>query len=503
MPDYFALVDAGTTSIKAGIVESQRFKVVREKSEKTEVVHPKEGYAEKDPEFLWEQVKSLLAEIIEGYEVRAIAFTAHMAGFVPVDRNGDPLFNMVIWLDERGKGYPEDLFRDFPSISGYSPLRLLRFLRITGGAPSKTGKDVLPKILWMRDNEPEVFSRTWKFLDVKGYLIYRCTGKAVTSHDEAHLTWLADTRRNRAEWHEGLMRDYGLKPDLFPEIMNSTDVAGFLDESVSKELGINRVPVVVGAGDMCTTAIGSGAVENNRIHIYLGTSDWIGAHVDKRKADVKHYIGTILSGIPEKYLLVAEQEIAGGAIDWVMNILNLKDYEKVDEIVKMTETDLIFTPWFFGERAPIDDHYIRASIFNLSLKTGKDEMLRALFEGVAMNIAWAYHFVEKMTGTNESVRITGGGARFDSLCSIIASAINRKVVRTAKPEHAGLRGLATIVNTAVNGESCQDAVKRFEHEREFHPDAQQHKNLQNKLEILREYYRKTAGVFKKLNRGVL
>lgn len=494
-----AVVDVGTTSVKAGVVSDDDYRVVRKSSLPAEVIQPKDGYAEQNPDDLFQMVLELLREVCDGYSIASIAFTTHMAGFVPIGKDGNELYSLVIWLDERGKGYPKKLFSGFPKIEGYNALELLRFLRITGGAPSRTGKDVLSKILWLRENEPEVYSRTWKFLDVKGYLLFRLTGNAVTSHDEANLTWLADNRKKRAEWHHGLMRRFGLNADMFPEIRDSTEIAGKLIPELRKEIGVDEnIPVMVGAGDMCTAAIGSGAVKSDEAHIYIGTSDWIGVHVDKRMADVRHYVGTILSGIPGKYLLVAEQEVAGGAIDWVIENFGIHDHGLIDEMALKTETSLIFTPWLYGERAVIDDHYVRGSLINVSLSTGKDEIIKAAFEGVAMNIAWAFEIIGKMARVRR-ITAVGGGARYNSLCKIISDLLQMRVDRMAEPEHAGLRGLAVISAIGLGKESFNDAVRKFRVERTFEPEKSKKDHYMRKMKIFREYYRKTKGIFRKIN----
>ncbi|WP_456370585.1 xylulokinase [Geoglobus sp.] len=502
MGSLIAAVDVGTTSIKAGVVDTDDYSVRSFSSRKAEVMHPREGFAEKDPERLWNTVVELLKDVCDGHDIDALVFTAHMAGITLLDSAGEPAGNMVIWLDERGKGYPRELWSGPLRVQGYNLLRLLRFLRVTGGAPSRTGKDVVSKLAWMMENEPERFRRARRVLDVKGYLIYRACGEPVTSQDEAHLTWLADTRKGKAEWHAGLMREYGLSPDLFPEIRNSTDIAGRAGKDVAREVGISPgTPVVVGAGDMCTAAIGSGATGENEVHVYIGTSDWVAAHVSKRVADLKHYIGTLLSGIPGKYLLVAEQEVAGGAIEWLMELTGVDSYGEVERMARCG-TNLLFTPWFFGERAPLDDGHVRGSVVNLSLKTEKGELFRALMEGIALNISWAYGIVERMVGKQESVRVTGGGARFDVLCEIIASTLDRPVVRTARPEMAGLRGLGVIASVALGKDTFESAVNKFRFDRTFRPDRELVEVYRRKMKHFREYYRKTRGLFRRLNEGL-
>ena len=503
MGSLIAAVDVGTTSIKAGVVDTEDYSVKNFSSRRAEIIHPGEGFAEQNPERLWDSVVGLLKDVCDGMEVDALIFTAHMAGLLPVDGEGKPLRDMIIWLDERGKGYPRDLWSGLVKVQGYNLFRLLKFLRITGGAPSRTGKDVVSKLMWLREHEREVFERAERFLDVKGYLIYRACGEIVTSHDEAHLTWLADTRKGRAVWHRGLMEDYGLSPDMFPEVRDSTDTAGVIFPEVAREIGISEdIPVVVGAGDMCTAAIGSGAVDEGEVHVYLGTSDWVGAHISERKADVKHYIGTLLSGIPGKYLLVAEQEVAGGALDWLMRIMGVESYGEVQEMVEC-ETNLIFTPWLFGERAPIDDALVRGSLVNLSLNTERGEVFRALMEGIAFNICWAYGIVEKMVGRQEEVRVTGGGARLDVLCQILADVLERPVVRTSRPEFAGLRGLGVIAAVSLGEDTFRSAVEKFSFDRRFVPRNESADRYKRKMEAFRKYYRKTKGLFREINRDLL
>ncbi len=497
-------VDVGTTSIKAAIMDISTFEAVKTESTKAVVEYPKKHWAEKDPEKLWNSIVEVCRKITEGVSLDAIIFEGHMAGVVPVDEEGNALRNMIIWLDERAAGLPEDVWKGLIKIQGYSLTKLIKFLRLTGGAPSRTGKDPISKIVWIRENEPDIFNKTYKILDVRGYLVARATGSFVTSPDEAHLTWLADTRGGRARWSESILKDYGLDPSLFPEIKNSTDVAGHLLPEVASELGVEeRVPVIVGTGDVCAAAVGSGAVKDNECHIYVGTSDWVAAHILKRKTDIFHFIGSLLSAIPEKYLLIAEQEVAAGALEWAMKLVGIEgEYELVGEMIKNAKAGkLIFMPWFYGERAPIDDPYVRGGLVNVSLDTGREEVLRAMMEGVAMNIKWIYGYVEKMTAVQSEVSIVGGGALFDIWCQIIASAIKRPLRRLKHPEQTGLRGLATMAAVGLGRETFESAAAKFKVDRVFKPDEEEARVYDRQFEYYRELYGKLKKIYKKLNSG--
>ena len=503
-PKSILAVDVGTTSIKAAVMDISTFESVKEASTKAIVEYPKKHWAEKDPEKLWESIAEVCRTVTEGREVEAVIFGAHMAGVVPVDSEGEALRDIIIWLDERAAGLPRDVWSGPLKIQGYSLPKLIKFLRLTGGAPSRTGKDPISKIVWIKENEPDVFSKTHKFLDVKGYLIARATGSFVTSPDEAHLTWLADTRGGRARWSESILKDYGLGSALFPEIKNSTDIAGPLLPQAASELGVEgRVPVIVGTGDVCAAAIGSGAVRDNQCHIYVGTSDWVAAHLSRRKTDIFHFIGSLMSAIPGKYLLIAEQEVAAGALEWAMKLVGIEgEYQLVAEMVERAEPGkMIFMPWFYGERAPIDDPYVRGGLVNVGLDHGREEVLRAMMEGVAMNIKWIYSYVEKMTARQEEVSIVGGGALFDVWCQIIASAVNRPLKRMKNPQQTGLRGLATMAAVGLGKETFESAAEKFRVDRIFKPREEEVRVYNRLFEHYKELYNRLKKIYRKLNSG--
>ncbi len=502
---YVLAFDVGTTSVKCAVVDLENFESVSSASTKAVLVHPKKDWAENEPETLWNSIVELAKSTSEecGGSIVGIVFGAHMAGVVPVDREGEPLRNIITWLDERAAGLPENLWKGLLKIQGYNLFKVLKFLRITGGAPSKTGKDVISKIIWIMENEPDVFTKTFKLLDVKGFLINRCTGEYVTSPDEANLTWLADTREAKASWSESLLKDYNLSPELFPEIKPSTEIAGRLRGEVAREMGVSKdIPVVVGSGDIPSAAIGSGAVGEAELHVYIGTSNWVAGHISKRKTDISHYIGSLLSAIPEKYLLIAEQEVAAGSLEWFLRLMGMEgEYEKVSKLVEKGKSNLIFLPWLYGERAPIDDPYVRGGLLNFSLEDDKEDILRAVMEGVAMNIKWAYSYTEKLAAkVQQAVNMVGGGALFDVWCQIVADSIDRPIKRIKNPQETGIRGAAVIAAVSLGAvESFEEAVSKFEVDRIFKPDKENVVFYNRKFEEFTEIYKKLKKIYRRLN----
>ncbi len=396
----------------------------------------------------------------------AVSFTAYLASPVPVDDEGNPLYPIMLWLDTRAAGKPEELWKGFPRIEGYNAFRLLELLRITGGAPGKTGKDTVSKVRWLKDCEPDVYRSARYILDARGYLVMRATGTATASPDEAGLTWLADTRSLPPRWHSGLAEKYGIDPSKLPPILESTAVAGRLSRKAAGEMGLEPgIPVAVGSGDLTAAAVGSGAIGVGEVHVYVGTSSWLGAHVRHRVLDVSHYMGSIPSAVPGSYLLVAEQEVAGAAVDWALRVLKFRDYAELEEEASRSppgSRGLIFAPWMFGERSPVDDPYLRGALLGISLEHGRSDVARAVIEGVAANIAWSWRFfVKLLKGLPRDVVAVGGACRINLLCTALASLMGVRIKVAREPENASLRGAAMLAAVAVGAyRSLRDAALR-------------------------------------------
>ena len=325
--------------------------------------------------------------------------------------------------------------------------------------------------------------------------------------DDANLTWLVDTRKPFARWWKPLFKRYGLDIEKFPRIADTTEIVGKIKPDVAQEFGVNGdAVVVVGAGDLTAAAVGTGAVREGESHIYIGTSDWLGAHISRRKVDVSNYIGSILSGIPGRYLLVAEQEIAAGALEWAMNITNMKErYTDVEELVESSNPgsgNLIFLPWFYGERSPVDDPFVRGGFVNLKIDTGRGELFRSIMEGVAFNIKWALGPFEKIVGVHEGIRFAGGGALFESWGQILADVLNRRILRVKNPQNVTLLGSAIIASVALRTyETFEEATSRVKIDKIFAPRKESNAVYEELFSSFKQIYKNLKGVFKKLNSG--
>jgi xylulokinase len=432
-----------------------------------------------------------------------------MFGVRPVDVDGKPLMNSMIWLDTRSREQARAMVDGFPKVAGYGLPRVLKWLRETNGAPNLAGRDTISKFVWLRDERPDVWERTHKLLDVKDYLLLRTTGRTVTTYDLASGTWLFRTKKGQLGWSEPILDMLELDVDRLPEVISSTEVAGFLQEDAAADLGLPAgTPVVAGAGDVPSCAIGSGAVRDGEVHVCIGTSSWVASHRDDRAVNPFAATGTLCAAELGKYMLIATQETAGASMEWLRKNL-IGEQLGYDEINALVEDcppgagGVSFFPWLMGERVPVDDSSVRGGLVNLSLDHDRGHILRAVYEGVALNTRWAFEVVEKLLREPvEQLRITGGGAQSDVWCQITADVLGRPVHRVADPQFCGVRGAAMIALRALGEISrLEDTGHMVEVTDSFEPRSEYASLYDERFAAYVDYYDRTHSWFRRLNEG--
>ncbi len=468
-------VDIGTTETKAVLVGPDGYIDSRQVS--CSLAYPEHSCVEQSPEELAGAVYSTSGNVLAAHpelagRLAGMVFTSQMQNTIPVGKDGKPLMNMLSWMDERAARFTQEvMFKGFARIQGYPVTKLIRILRITGGLPGKNGKDTVCKLAWMKQNMSELYDRVHKFLDVKDYALFLATGNCVSSYDMAWITWLMDTRnrdQGKWTWSGAIHAMFGLDPRKMPELRPSTAIAGTVTAEFSAKTGVPEgLPVVNGSGDMLTSAIGSGAIEAGRMHINIGTAGWVATHHPAVAVDMAHYVGTIASGIPNVYLLISKQETLGAALEWLKGILYPDEYAKgktsgelyadMDRMAAQSppgSNRVIFTPWLYGERSPINNPCLRGQVFNIELDTNRADLCRAVMEGVAFNIRWGMQYVEKLSlkksrQSTDEVRLIGGGSKSAIWCRIFADVLQKPVVQMMNPQMACAQGAATIAMVAL------------------------------------------------------
>lgn len=519
---YILAIDLGTSGAKVALYDTQG-ELMDYEFEETKLYLLPGGGVEQDPEDWWSAIKfathRLLAKkLVPNRTITALCCTTQWAGTVAVDETGYPLMNAITWMDSRGAPYNQRVSGGPLSVEGYAPWKLFTWMRFTGGAPGHAGKDPLGHILFIKNELPEIYAQTYKFLEPKDYLNLRLTGQFAASYDSITLHWLTDNRDlSNVDYNERLLRMTALEREKFPDLKRAIDILGPIKPEVAEELGLHPdIQVVMGTPDIPSAAIGSGAVQDFEAHIYLGTSSWIACHTPFKKTDVFHSIASFPSAIPNKYLVTNEQQTSGACLNYLRdNVLYHQDellteagetdvYKVFDRIVARTPAGsdrLIFTPWLNGERTPVEDRTIRAGLYNISLSTTREHIIRAVFEGVAYNTKWLLGYVEKFVQRRLDVlNMIGGGANSNIWCQIFADVLDRPIRQVKDPILANARGAAFLASVALGYLSFDDVSERVKISQHYTPNPENRGIYDELFNEFLDIYKQNQPIYARLNK---
>jgi len=515
-------IDLGTSGPKVALVTATG-RVLGGETAPTRLHLLEGGGAEQEPEDWWAAIVDATTRLharglADPARVVAVGVTSQWAGTVPVDAEGRALGRAIIWMDARGARYMDELVGGRVKVEGYAAHKLWTWLRRTGGAPSLVGKEPLAHILVLRHERPEQYRAAAKLLEPKDYLVQRLSGRAIATYDSIALHWVTDNRDiHRIDYDPALLRLAGLPRDKLPDLCGATDVVGTLTEAAARALGLTTaVKVVGGTPDVQSAAIGSGAVGDGEAHLYLGTSSWLTCHVPFKRTDLRSNMASLPSALPGRYFVANEQETAGACLTWLRdNVLHPDDpldsgpapadfFARLDQTAAASPPGagrVLFTPWLYGERCPVADHTVRAAFLNLSLRTTRADMLRAVLEGVAYNSRWLLEAVERFVGHRlDPIRVIGGGAVSSVWCQIFADVLDREIDRVDDPLQCNARGAALVASLGLGLIRVEDIPRHVGVEARFSPRPETRATYDALSAEMRVLYRRTRGIYARLQR---
>jgi xylulokinase len=514
-------VDFGTSGMKVALITVSG-RVLGWEAEPVRLILTPDGGAEQSPQEWWQAFLSAAGRLIKrnqekASDVIAVCASTQGEGTVAVDQAGNALGNAILWMDMRGAPHLRKQLNGWINIDGAGISNVLRFVRLTGGMPSMTGKDPAAHMLFIRDTMPDVYKNTYKFLNVVDYINLRLTGEFVATYDSILTSWVTDNRNPDAiQYDDSLIRTLGVDKEKLPEIVACTKVVGNLRGEVANALGLSlNVKVVAGAIDTTAAAIGAGTVEDYLPHLYIGTSSWMAAHVPFKKTDIAASLASVPCAVPGRYLLIALQATAGGNLTYLRdNIIYHKDellqeadvpdiFKVLDQIadrVPAGANGVIYTPWIWGERAPVEDRTLRAGLYNLSLNNTREDIIRAFLEGIALNTRWLLSPVEKFLGRKTgTINIVGGGAQSNVWCQIFADAMNVQIKQVADPIYANARGAAWIGAVGLGEIKYSDISQLVKFKRIYEPQEKHRALYDERFEVFQQIYKQMKGIYHRLN----
>ena len=452
---YVIAHDVGTSGVKAVLLDTGG-KVLTSAEENYGFTYPKPGWVEQNPEDYWNAIVASTKTVVrssgvKSSEILGIVFTTQAMGIIPIDKEDNILYNNISWVDGRAEKQAEKLMKRF---LGRRAFKAFVGIEITG-------KDVIPKLMWLKEQEPEIYKKTAFFLDVNGYLKFRATGKKVAEWSGAS-SYAFNLKKK--DWERIFFKLAGIDTAKLPPLVRSVDAIGGLSIEAADEMELEAgLPVFGGCDDTQSAAIGSGAIAEGEAHIYLGTAAWVGV-MTKREPKFKNGAVCLQSADPTKNLVVGVTESAGANLEWLIErfyhqeknqLDNKRIYELLDKEaseVRPGSDHLIFSPWLLGERCPVSTTTTRGTIYNLSLEHKRGHFVRALSEGIAYNLRWIIENYQKDFGFKiPTLRITGGGSQNAHWMQILADVTKREIITTNQPKMAGAIGgaMCALVGSGV------------------------------------------------------
>ena len=519
---YILAVDLGTSGAKVALIGIDG-RVAAWESEPVALRVLAGGGAEQAPDDWWRALVAAARRLLARHagpasDVAAVCCSTQGEGTVPVDREGRALMDCILWMDMRGAPHLRRQFGGLANLHGMSLPRIRRWIRLTGGMPSPTGKDPAAHMLLVRDAFPEIYERTYKFLNVLDYLNLRLTGRFVATFDSILTSWVTDNRDpDDVKYDSGLVKSCGIDADKLPEIVKCTQVLGTLTAEATEALGLAPgTQVVAGAIDNTAAAVGAGAVADYVAHLYVGTSSWVCAHVPFKRTDIIRSLASVPCAIPGRWLLTALQATAGGNLTFLRDSILYHEDELPAEVaqpdvfkvldrmaarVPPGSNGVLYTPWLWGERAPVEDRALRAGLYNLSLENTRADIVRAFLEGVALNTRWlmgpVQKFLRRPVGT---INVVGGGGTSAVWCQIFADVLGVELRQVKDPIQGNARGAAWIAAAGLGEIGFADVPELVEFEHVFEPQAVNRAVYDERYQTFLEIHKRMRPLYRRINR---
>lgn len=502
MERYILAHDIGTSSDKAVLVRFDGS--IRATASAPYPTHyPAPAWVEQDPADYWKAVCETSRRVLSDNDVSpesvaAIVFSTQAQGVIPVSKDGTVLYPNITWVDGRAEKQAQRIMK---KVGGK------RLFTLLAGTPIM-GKDCIAKIIWLKEERPDVYNNAFRILDVNGYLKYRCTGKMVTEisgasgygFDLKKKTWMS------------VLPLAGIDMKKLPPLVKSTDNVGGLTAEAARETGLlEGTPVFGGCDDVQAAAVGAGQQEDGDVHVYLGTSAWVAA-ATKTGDSFKHGAAAIQSADPGMNLIAGITESAGANIEWIRDQFFRHEKESygsgvfnyMDEVIANVppgSDGLICTPWMLGERCPVSSTTTRATLFNISMVHTREHLMRAVYEGIAYNIRWILqNFCSDYGIACENIRIIGGGALDKGWMQILSDVTGRNISVVENPRNAGAVGAAVVALIGLRELPDFPAAKKFVRvSATFTPNLEHQAIYDTLFSQYQRLYRSLAGLYADAN----
>jgi xylulokinase len=457
---FFLGIDISTTSSKALVMDDQG-KVIAVASAPHTLQTPKPLWSEQDPKEWWQAVSTSIRGALEkanlsGEKISAIGLTGQMHGLVLLDERGNVLRPAILWNDQRTQAQCDEI---------HERVGKGRYIQITGNV-ALTGFTA-PKILWVKENEPEVFAKASHVLLPKDYVRYKLTGEYAMDKADGAGTVLFDLHAR--DWSDEILSELDIPRAWMPRTFEGPEFTGYVTPEAAALTGLRPgTPVAAGGGDQAAGAVGMGAVEPGVVSLTLGTSGVIFATTPSALIEPEGRLHAFCHAVPGMWHFMGVMLSAAGSFQWYHDKLAMElsfdDLTKEAAEVPAGCEGLQFLPYLSGERTPYPDPLARGAFIGLTLRHGRAHMTRAVLEGVSFGLKDSFTLIQNAgMGTITQVRASGGGIKSPLWRQILASVLNSELV-TVNTAEGGAYGAALLAGVGAGAwmsvsEACNACIK--------------------------------------------
>ena len=485
MKSAILALDVGTSAVKASLV-SDELKVICESSQAYETRYLPPMRAEQNAEDWWKAACSATNALLDAHpeyknNVCAIGVSGHMIGLLPVDKDGNALMPSLIHADNRAIEQADKI----RSVIGAD-----RIYSLTGNVLSPSAS--LCKALWLKENAPEIYNHTAKFLQSKDYINFRLTGNMdTTDYSDASHGMLMDISANRPLTE--IFAELGLNASMIPQLHASDEVIGRLTEEAARELGLTAgIPVCAGGGDGACSNVGAGVASKNDIYVSLGTTGWIACNQEKPFLDEKQRVFNISSLDGKSCGVFATVQCVGASIEWAKALFEIETLDKMNimaESVAPGSDGLVFLPYLEGERSPHFDPHAKGVFFGIRPYHKPQHFVRSVFEGVSYALAGLLDILREQASYDE-MRIIGGGAKSALWRQMLADTcrINIREIDASASAATSIGAAAAAGSAADVFKSIEDAALRISKTRATAPIAENVAAYMPQMDVFQSLY---------------
>lgn len=493
---YLAGIDLGTSSVKVLIMD-QDGRMLSVSHREYDILTPKMSYAEQMPEVWWDCTVQAIREAMEKSGIRpeeltGIGFSGQMHGLVALDKEKQPIGPAIIWMDQR-------------SALETAEIKELAGELLTEELLNQPGAGMMiASLLWLKRHQPEAYDRICHVMLPKDYIRFRLTGEIGTEYSDACAT-LAFSVKNR-EWCHGLIKRIGLKEDIWPEVWESSELAGNVSRKAALETGLSeQTKVVYGAADSAAQLTGNGVVEEGVMACNIGTASQIAVVIDRPLYDSEMRLQTWCHTVANRWYVQGGTLNGGSTLSWLKKkvLRDERSYAELDEqagTVPAGAEGLLFLPFLSGERTPYMDSFAKGIYFGMGIKHNQSHIIRATMEGVIFNLKECCLVLDEMGIARNRLISSGGAAKGVTWKQIQADVFNMPVYTTNTAEEA-CQGAAMLAAVGCGiyqdiKEACGRIVKV--NDCPVEPIKENVKRYEEKQAMFRELYFKVKDLYPKI-----